>query len=51
MCIRDSPGCAHDAFLTYCRKEKTKYESVLKAARREQTRDDMRKYKKSAWMR
>ena len=39
------------AFLAYCKTEKTKYDASLKARQRDQTREDMRKYKKSAWMR
>ena len=39
------------AFLAYCKTEKAKYDASLKARQRDQTREDMRKYKKSAWMR
>ncbi len=38
------------AFLAWCKKEKVKFEANLKARRRDQIREDMRKYKKSAWM-
>ncbi len=40
-----------NAFLAFCKKEKAKFEGTLKTRRREQSRDDLRKYKKSAWMR
>ena len=40
-----------NAFLSYCKKEKTKYDATLKARQRELAREDLAKYKKSAWMR
>ena len=39
------------AFLAYCKQEKVKFEATLKARRTEQTREGLRKYKQSAWMR
>ena len=39
------------SFLDFCKKEKAKFEGTLKSRRREQTREDLKTYKKSAWMR
>ena len=40
-----------NAFLAYCKREKTKYDASLKARQRALAREDLAKYKKSAWMR
>ena len=39
------------AFLAHCKKERTKYEAAQKARAREILREDLVKFKKSAWMR
>ena len=38
------------AFLAWCKSEKSKYEASLKARRRDQIGEDLRTFKKSAWM-
>ena len=39
------------SFLAFCKKEKGKYEAAMKAREREIIREDLVKFKKSAWMR
>lgn len=40
-----------NAFLDFCKKEKVKFQASLKARAKDQAREDLRKFKKSAWMR
>ena len=37
-------------FLVFCKKTKTKYENEIKARGRALAREDLQKFKKSAWM-
>ncbi len=39
-----------NGFLAWCKKEKVKFEANLKARRRDQTREGLRTFQKSAWM-
>ena len=39
------------SFLAFCKSEKQKFQNSLTNRRRDLTREDMRKFKKSAWMR
>lgn len=40
-----------EAFLAYCRTQQKAYKAFVKERRKANVRDDMRKFKKSAWMR